>query len=60
MVKDVVYRKDVLGLVMLGKTVTQLEREIMALPAAAVCDIADLLDAQKRIRELEELLDKSA
>lgn len=54
MVNDVVYRKDVLDIVKLGKTVTQLERDVMVLPAVAVCHIAELIDAQRRIKELEE------
>lgn len=51
---DLVDRKAVLGAIRLGMTVTQLEREIMAIPGVAVVPLADLFKAESRIRQLEE------
>jgi hypothetical protein len=53
-VMDLVDRKAVLGAIRLGMTVTQLEREIMAIPGVAVVPLADLFKAESRIRQLEE------
>ena len=51
---DLIDRAAVLKAISLGKTVTQLERDIMAIPGVAVVPFADLLEAQIRIRQLEE------
>ena len=51
---DLIDRAAVLKAISLGKTVTQLEREIMAIPGVAVVPFADLLEAEIRIRQLEE------
>jgi hypothetical protein len=51
---DLIDRKVVLEAISLGMTVTQLERAIMAIPGVAVVPLADLLEAQARIRQLEE------
>ena len=53
---DLIDRKAVLEVIRLGKTVTQLEREVMAIPKVAVVPLADLLEAKVRIRQLEEVL----
>jgi hypothetical protein len=51
---DLVDRKAVLEAIRLGMTVTQLEREVMAIPGVAVVPLFDLLKAETRIRQLEE------
>jgi hypothetical protein len=51
---DLVDRKAVLEAIRLGMTVTQIEREIMAIPGVAVVPLFDLLKAEARIRQLEE------
>jgi hypothetical protein len=51
---DLIDRAAVLEAISLGKTVTQLERDIMAIPGVAVVPFADLLEAEIRIRQLEE------
>ena len=51
---DLVDRKAVLEVIRLGMTVTQLEREINAIPGVAVVPLHDLLKAETRIRQLEQ------
>jgi len=51
---DLVDRKAVLEAIRLGMTVTQLEREVMAIPGVAVVPLFDLMKAETRIRQLEE------
>lgn len=57
--RDVVYREDILKALKLGMTVTQLEREIMVIPAVAVVDITEVLDLQKQIYVLQDKLDRA-
>ena len=57
--RDVVYREDILMALKLGMTVTQLEREIMVIPAVAVVDITEVLDLQKQIYVLQDKLDRA-
>lgn len=57
--RDVVYREDILKALKLGMTVTQLEREIMVIPAVAVVDITEVLDLQKQIYVLRDKLDRA-
>ena len=54
---DLVDRKAVLEAIRLGMTatqMTQLEREVMAIPGVAVVPLHDLLKAETRIRQLEQ------
>jgi len=51
---DLIDRKAVLEAISLDMTVTQLEREVMAIPGVAAVPLMDLILAQARIRELEE------
>jgi hypothetical protein len=51
---DLVDRKAVLEAIRPGMTVTQLEREVMAIPGVAVVPLMDLILAEARIRQLEE------
>ena len=51
---DLVDRKAVLHAIRLGMTVTQIEREINAIPGVAVVPLAEMMKAETRIRQLEQ------
>lgn len=51
---DLIDRAAVLKAIRLGMTVTQIEREINAIPGVAVVPLADLMKAETRIRQLEQ------
>ena len=51
---DLVDRKAVLEAIRLGMTVTQIEREINAIPGVAVVPLAEMMKAETRIRQLEQ------
>jgi hypothetical protein len=51
---DLVDRKAILEAIRPGMTVTQLEREINAIPGVAVVPLAEMMKAEARIRQLEQ------
>jgi hypothetical protein len=51
---DLIDRKAVLEAIHIGKSVIQLEREVMAIPGVAVVPLFELLKAETRIRQLED------
>ena len=51
---ELVDRKAVLNSIRLGMTVTQIERDIMAIPEVAAAPLIELILAKARIQELEE------